>query len=113
MRVGKIPVRYVMPINRTDKTFFLKFFLNIAKSLFIIITDRPDYTISTGALATIPFMLFSKLFGGKVIYIESFAKINSPNITGKIAYKFADQFYVQWKSMKKFYPNAIFKGGIY
>ena len=113
VKAGDIPVKYVLPINRTDKTFFLKFFVNIIKSFFIVLSDRPDYIISTGALAAVPLMVWTKIFGGKVIYIESFAKINSPNISGKIAYKFADQFYVQWESMKKFYPNAICKGGIY
>lgn len=113
VKVGKIPVKYVMAINRTDKTFFFKFLYNILKSFFIVISRKPDYIISTGALAAVPLMIWTKFFGGKVIYIESFAKINSPNISGKIAYKFADQFYVQWESMKKFYPNAIYKGGIY
>lgn len=113
VNVGNILVKYVLPINRTDKTFVLKFLVNIIKSFFIVLTDRPDYIISTGALAAVPLMVWTKIFGGKVIYIESFAKINSPNLSGKIAYKFADQFYVQWESMKKFYPNAICKGGIY
>lgn len=113
VKLGKIPVKYVMPINRTDKAFAVKFLYNIIKSFVIIVNDRPDFIISTGALAAVPLMVWTKLFGGKVIYIESFAKINSPNISGKIAYKFADQFYVQWESMKKFYPNAICKGGIY
>ena len=49
----------------------------------------------------------------KVIYIESFAKINSPTITGRIIYKFADDFYVQWEEMKKFYPKAHYDGEIY
>lgn len=113
IKVDDIPVKYVLPINRTDRGFFLKFVVNIFKSLFIVVADKPDYIISTGALAAVPLMVWTKIFGGKVIYIESFAKINSPNISGKIAYKFADQFYVQWESMKKFYPNAICKGGIY
>lgn len=49
----------------------------------------------------------------KVVYIESFAKISSPTETGKLIYKFADRFYVQWESMKEFYPNALYLGGIY
>lgn len=28
-------------------------------------------------------------------------------------YKFADQFYVQWKPMLEVYPKAIYLGGIY
>ena len=113
LKLGNIPVKYVLPINRTDKTFFFKFIINIVNSFFIIIKNRPNYIISTGALAAVPLMIWTKLFGGKVIYIESFAKIDSPNISGKIAYKFADQFYIQWETLKKFYPNAIYKGGIY
>lgn len=113
VKTGDIPVKYVLQINRTDKLFFIKFFINIVHSLVIVVANQPDYIISTGALAAVPLMFWTKLFGGKVIYIESFAKIDSPNISGKIVYKFADQFYVQWESMKKFYPNAICKGGIY
>lgn len=113
VKAGNIPVRYVLPINRTDKTFILKLMVNVIKSFFIVIKDKPDFVISTGALAAVPLMAWTKIFGGKIIYIESFAKINSPNISGKIAYKFADEFYVQWESMKKFYPNAICLGGIY
>ena len=54
-----------------------------------------------------------KLTGGKVIFSESFAKIKSPTVTGQKVYKFADDFYVQWPEMLKFYPNAKYKGGIY
>ena len=108
-----LPTFYVRQIDRTDRTFLMKFLLNIFKSLYIVLRKRPDFIISTGALAAVPMILFTKLFGGKVIYIESFAKIDTPNISGKIAYKVADQFYVQWESMKQFYPDAIYKGGIY
>lgn len=113
IKVDNLPVKYILPINRTDRLFFFKFIINNIKSLFIVIKDKPDVIISTGALAAIPIMVWAKIFGAKVIYIESFAKIDSPNISGKIAYKFADQFYIQWESMRRFYPNAIYKGGIY
>ena len=113
INVGDIPVKYVLPINRTDKLFLLKFAVNTAKSLAIVLADRPNVTVSTGALAAVPVMAWTKLFGGKVVYIESFAKISSPNLSGRLAYKFADRFYIQWESLRKFYPNAICKGGIY
>ena len=57
--------------------------------------------------------LLQKLFKKKIIFIESFAKLNSPTLTGKLVYKFADQFYVQWEEMLAVYPNAIYRGGIY
>ena len=85
------------------------------KSFYIFLKERPDVIISTGVLAAIPMIFIGHIFKKKVIYIESFAKINSPTMTGKLVYKknLADQFYVQWESMLEFYPNAIYKGGIY
>lgn len=106
-------IYYVPQTDRTNKTFIFKFIFIFFKSLYILIKHRPNVTISTGALVTFPMLLLTKIFGGKVIFIESFAKISSPTLTGKLAYKFADEFYVQWEDMKKYYPNAIYKGGIY
>ena len=86
---------------------------NTLKSIKIFFKERPDVIISTGALSTIPMCVFAKVLKKKIIFIESFAKVTSPTLTGKLIYKFADQFYVQWEQMKECYPKAIFKGGIY
>ena len=106
-------IYYLKQVNRHEKTFIFKMIVNTFKSFKVFFKEKPDLVISTGALATIPMCLISKLFRKKLIFIESFAKINSPTITGKLLYKYADQFYVQWEEMLKIYPNAIYKGGIY
>lgn len=104
---------YMHQVNRKEKLFPLWMLVNAFKSLGIMIKERPNVIITTGVLAMIPLCLLVKLFGGKLIYIESFAKVTSATETGKFLYKFADQFYVQWESMKKIYPKAIYLGGIY
>ena len=100
-------------VNRHEISFLPRMLLNAVKSLYIVIKEKPQYIITTGVLAVIPLCLLIKLFGGKLIYIESFAKVNTPTITGKILYNFADSFYVQWEDMKKLYPKAIYLEGIY
>nr|WP_255262956.1 UDP-N-acetylglucosamine transferase subunit ALG14 [Weissella confusa] len=45
--------------------------------------------------------------------MESYAKSNSPTLTGKIVYRFADMFIVQWEEMKHIYPKALYLGSIY
>lgn len=104
---------YLSQVNRKEKTFIPRMIINSARSLKIFFTEKPDVVICTGVLATIPMCLLAKLMGKKLIYIESFAKVTSPTETGKLMYKFADQFYVQWESMLKVYPKAIYLGGIY
>ena len=57
--------------------------------------------------------LIGQLFGSKVIYIETFANSKTKSKTGRIVYKFADLFIVQWESMLKLYPNAKYGGWIF
>lgn len=106
---------YISQVNRKELSFLVKMIIITIKSLYIYMKEKPDVIISTGVLAAIPMMFIGHFFKKKVIYIESFAKINSPTMTGNLIYKkgIADRFYVQWESMLEFYPNAIYKGGIY
>lgn len=112
---GKLDMKtyYMKQINRKEILFIPKFLANTWKSLRIILKEKPTVMITTGVLATIPLALLMNLFGGKLIYLESFAKVTSKTLSGKLLYKYADQFYVQWEEMLKLYPNAIYKGGIY
>ncbi len=109
----KLKTYYVTQMNRKEWTVAFKLVGAAFKSLYIILRERPDAIICTGVLAMVPMCLLMKLFGKKLIYIESFAKTDSPTLTGKLLCKYADQFYVQWESMLAVYPNAIYVGGIY
>ena len=108
-----INVVYLKQINRKEPMFIIKLIANTFSSFRVFMKEKPDVMITTGVLAIIPFALIMKLFKKKLIYIESFAKVTSKTLSGKLLYKFADQFYVQWEEMLKLYPNAIYKGGIY
>lgn len=99
-------VYYLCQVNRKEWLFPIKLLINCFRSLGIYIREKPDLVITTGVLAIAPMCLLCKLFGGKFVYIESFAKVNSPTLTGRFLYRFADRFYVQWESMLKFYPKA-------
>lgn len=79
----------------------------------IINYEQPDIIITTGAGAAIPLCLMAKLMRKKLVYIESFARIDTPNATGKFLYHFADAFIIQWPELKKYYPKAIYGGWIY
>ena len=106
---------YVMQVNRKEPLFILKMFGIFIKSLIVFLNERPDVIISTGVLSAIPMLVIGHFFKKKVIYIESEAKIPPPTMTAHFIYKthIQDRFYVQWESMKEFYPDAIYLGGIY
>lgn len=104
---------YMIQTNRKEQYCLFKMFYNSIVSFRIFLRERPDVIICTGVLSMIPMCLICKLFGKKLIYIESFAKVTSATESGRLLYYFADRFYVQWKEMKKIYPRAIYLGGIY
>ena len=110
---SEIPLYYLKQVNRHEIKFIFYMILNSISTLKIFVKEKPQIVISTGALSSVPMCLIAKLFKKKIIFIESFAKINSPTLTGKLIYKIADQFYIQWESMRRFYPEAIYKRGIY
>lgn len=94
-------------------TFPFLFIYNCFKSLFILIGYNPKYIISTGAGTALPMCYLGKLFGKKIIYIESFARRTSKSLSGKLIYPIANLFIVQWEEMLKFYPKAKYFGTIY
>ncbi len=104
---------YLMQSNRKSISVVWKMLCNTVYSLYIFFKEKPDIVISTGVLAIIPMCLIAKLFGKKLVYIESFAKVYSGTRTGRLLYRFADRFYVQWETMLDVYPDAVCLGGIY
>ena len=104
---------YIPQTNRKEVLFIFKFFYLFIISFFILLKEKPNVIISTGALSSFPVCLLGKVFNCKIIYIESFARCDKPSLTGKLVYKFADLFIVQWNDLLKFYPNAICGGGIF
>ncbi|WP_433744865.1 PssD/Cps14F family polysaccharide biosynthesis glycosyltransferase [Falsibacillus pallidus] len=93
--------------------YLFKFSYNILKSLFLFLKIKPDVIVTTGAHTSVPMCYIAKLFGKKVIFIESFAKTSTPTISGRLVYPIADLFIVQWEGMKKHYPKAVYGGSIY
>ncbi|MGG0485194.1 PssD/Cps14F family polysaccharide biosynthesis glycosyltransferase [Priestia aryabhattai] len=104
---------YLKQQDRKRKDFLLILIFNLIKSFYLFIKINPDYVISTGAGSVLPFLIIAKFFRKKIIFLESYSKTTSPTVTGRIVYRFADRFYVQWETMLKVYPKAIYKGGIY
>lgn len=105
---------YTFPqINRHEKKFVVHFAKLFFKAFKILRKENPDFIITTGALIAFPFCIIGKMHGSKIIYIESFARVNNRSLTGRLVYPFADLFLVQWKSLLHFYPKAKYVGGIF
>lgn len=94
-------------------TYPFKLLANCFISLFYYLKYRPDYIITTGVHTAGPMCCIGKIFGSKIIYIETFANMVTKTATGKLLYPISDKFIVQWESMKDLYPKADFGGWIF
>ena len=101
------PVYY--PSNRSIKALII----NTFRAIKILRKERPDVIITSGAAPAGPVFFIGKLMKMKLVYIEPFDRVHTRSLTGKLCYKKADLFIVQWEEMKEVYPKAICLGSIY
>ena len=91
------------------KRLFL-LFLNAFQATFILLKERPTHIVSTGADVTVPLSVIGRLLGAKLIYVESGGQVYTPSLTGRLVYKFANLFLVQWEPQMKKFPDATYGG---
>ena len=94
-------------------TYPFKLLANCFISVYYFIKIRPKYIVTTGTHTAGPICYLGKIFGSKIIYIETMANINRKTQTGRLIYPIADLFIVQWESMLKIYPKAVYGGFIF
>ncbi len=94
---------------------YLRFAGNVFYSLKHLAKEKPDVVISTGTRVAIPTIFWAHLFGKKVIYIETFARVYDGTKAAKIVYKrhWYDLFLYQWETLNELYPDGVYGGGIY
>ncbi len=97
------------PTNRNLFNLIRNTFLAVK----VLLKEKPDIIISSGAAVAVPFFYLGKLFRKKTVYIEVFDRIDASTMTGKLVYPVTDLFIVQWEEMRKVYPKAINLGGIF
>lgn len=97
------------PTNRSLKALFI----NTVLAFRILIRERPDVIISSGAAVSVPFFYVGKILGIRLIYIEVFDRIDKPTLSGKLVYPITDAFIVEWEDMKNVYPKAINLGSVF
>jgi beta-1,4-N-acetylglucosaminyltransferase len=80
------------------------------QALVALVRLRPHAIVSAGPGPAVPASLLAKLMGIKVIYIETGSRVFALSSSGRILYRFADLFFVQWPELRELYPRATYAG---
>jgi len=108
----------LLPVDMEGKTCFIahserdwRFFLNLWEAFRILLRERPQVILSTGAGPAVPFALVGRLlFGCRVVFVETITRIQAPSMTARIMYWLAHDFFYQWESLARFFPRGRFGG---
>jgi len=81
-----------VPTARSIKNLFRNLWLAVG----VVRRHRPEVLLATGGGVTVPLFLVGKLAGARLIYVESFTRVDGPSLTGRLVYPLVDRFFVQW-----------------
>ena len=106
-------------LSRKEKVYWVKMqearmliraIINFFNALLILRKSKPDLVVSTGASLAVPFILASKLYKIKTIFIETIGRPDDLSLSAKLVYNIVDELYVQWPECLERYPKALYRG---
>jgi UDP-N-acetylglucosamine transferase subunit ALG13 len=104
-----ITFRTIIDANRTQK---FKLLLSLLSVAWVIISEKPDIILSTGAAPGFLAIRIGKLLAMKTIWIDSIANAEELSMSGKKAGKHASLWLTQWEHLAKpsgpyYYGNVL------
>jgi beta-1,4-N-acetylglucosaminyltransferase len=88
----------------------------LVASIVLVAEQQPDVILCNGPGTCLPICMagYALRFWGvkhvKVIFVESFCRVKSLSLTGRLLYRVADRFIVQWQGLREKYPQAEYLG---
>jgi UDP-N-acetylglucosamine--N-acetylmuramyl-(pentapeptide) pyrophosphoryl-undecaprenol N-acetylglucosamine transferase len=79
---------------------------NILQAARLVVRERPRLVVTSGAGITVPFCLLTRLTGGKIIFVETMARVTGPSASGKALSRLASRVLVQWPEALGAYRRA-------
>ena len=82
------------------------------RTLWLAILERPDAVVTTGSLPLAMFCIWAKLFGAKIVWIDSVAQCDEMSTSGKLMRRMADLCLVQWADVAARVANVEYAGEV-
>ena len=113
-------VPHLPPALGAERTYFVEFpridpwryLVNAAQSLAIYLRERPLVIITTGGGTAVPFCLIGRLFGSKIVFVESGSRVVRPSRASRLLYPISHLTLVQWPALLSRFPRAVYVGAL-
>lgn len=98
----------VTDANRWQKLRLIKSSLEVCR---IILKEKPDIVISTGAAPGLMAIIWAWLIGKRTIWVDSIANVDRISMSGRIARPFCKLHLTQWEHLAD-NKSTFFKGTV-
>jgi beta-1,4-N-acetylglucosaminyltransferase len=89
---------------------------NLFRNLFLawrlLRVAKPQVVVTTGAGIAVPFAWIGRVFGARVVYIESLTRIDRASLSGRLIAPVTDRLYVQWPELTRTLRGARYAGTV-
>lgn len=97
-------------VRECNREHPLRVFVVILRCVTIMLHERPNVVISTGAAVGCVACFLGKLLGAKVIWLDSITNVERISLSGRIIRSISDLFLVQWPELAQRYSNVEYLG---
>ena len=102
----------VYVVGECNREHLSRVILVLFRCLYIVVKERPDVVISTGAAPGCLMCLLGRLLGARIVWLDSITNVGRVSLSGRLVRPFADLFLVQWPELAKKYRGAQYVGTI-
>jgi UDP-N-acetylglucosamine:LPS N-acetylglucosamine transferase len=102
----------VYVVGESNRRYPLRLLKVLLRCVRIIVRERPDVVISTGASVGCIACYIGKLLGARIIWVDSITNVERISFSGRMVRHIADLFLVQWPELQERYPNMEYVGAI-
>ena len=102
----------VYVVGECNRQHLLKVVVVLMRCINIILHERPDVVISTGASVGCIMCFLGKLLGARVVWIDSITNVERISLSGRVVRHIANLFLVQWPELAEQYSNVEYVGAV-
>jgi len=86
---------------------------NLGLAWRVVRIVRPKVILTTGAGVAVPFAWIGRVLGARIVYVESFTRIDGPSLSCRLIAPVADRIYAQWPELSRRLPRARYAGNLF
>lgn len=102
----------VYVVGECNRQHLLRVVQVLFRCLCILARERPAVIISTGAAAGCLICLLGRLWGARIVWLDSITNVERVSLSGRLVRPFADLFLVQWPELAEKYRGAEYVGTV-